>query len=137
MISSTMGVNPEPGFFEPVRRTAIMNLLGYLPILNAQGAVIGVTTSSGGNEKQSHGVQSDLPIVTYISRQGGARRLSDTGHEGLVQVLKELEGDGVCTVNVVRMETMDVKEQVAILARTTVSFTFYSLQDLSSLVHRC
>jgi hypothetical protein len=136
MISSTMGVDPAPGFFEPIRRTAITNLLGYLPILNTQGVVIGITTSSSGNEILSHDVQSDLPVVTYISRQGGARRLSDADHEGLVQVLKELERDGVCTVNVVRMETMGVKEQVAVLARTTVCFTFLSLRDLSSLVHR-
>jgi hypothetical protein len=65
-------INDGPGLFEAVRRTAITNLLGYLPILNALGPVVGVTTSSDGNDTPSHGVQSGLPVVTYISRQGTA-----------------------------------------------------------------
>jgi hypothetical protein len=46
--------------------------------------------------------------------------LCDTGHEGLVQALRDLEREGICTVNVVRMETMSVKDQVAVAARSTV-----------------
>jgi len=122
MISPTMSIKAAPDFFEPIRRAAITNLLGHFPILNARGAVVGITTSHDKNDILSHDIQSDLPIVTYISRQGGARRLSDADHEGLVQTLRGLEGEGVCKVNIVRMETMTVKEQVAVVARSTVRF---------------
>ena len=120
MISPTMSVNPVPDFFEPIRRTAIINLLGYLPILNTRGAITGVATSHGDNAFLTSLLQSDLPVVTYISRQSGGRRLSEAGHEGLVQALRDLEREGVCIVNVVRMETMSLKEQVAVAAKSTV-----------------
>jgi hypothetical protein len=120
MISSTMSITPAREFFEPVRRTAITNLLGYLPILNSRGAIDGVATAHGDDAVLTDDLKSDLPVVTYISRQGSGRRLSNEAHEGLVQALRNLESEGVCRVNVVRMETMDVKDQVAVIAQSTV-----------------
>lgn len=121
MISPAMSVNPAPEFFEPVRRTAISNLLGYIPILNERGAVAGIVMPSG-EAIVNDDLSSDLPVVTYISRQGGARRLNNSDHEGLLQALRGLEQEGVCKVNVVRMETLSVKEQVAVAARSTVCY---------------
>lgn len=120
MISSTMSITPAPEFFEPLRRTVIANLLGYLPLLNTRGAVSGLAPSHAETVVPSNDIKSDVPVVTYISRQGGARRLSDADHEGLVQSLRDLESEGICRVNVVRMETMSVKEQVAVASRSTV-----------------
>jgi protein O-GlcNAc transferase len=115
MIGSTFDISPPPDFFEPIWRMAITSLLGYLPILN------GLAIPHNHDDVPRPDVQSDLPIVTYISRQGGGRRLSDVDHEGLVQALKDLEKEGVCEVNVVKMQTLSVKEQVEIAARSTVS----------------
>jgi hypothetical protein len=126
MISATMSITPAPKFFEPVRRTAIMNLLGYLPILNARGAITGVSTLHHRDPVLSNNLISDLPVVTYISRQAAGRRLSNADHEGLIQALRELENEGVCKINVVAMETMDVKEQVAVVARSTVCHLIFS-----------
>jgi hypothetical protein len=122
MIASAMSVNPVPDFFEPIRRTVITNLLGYFPVLDEQGAVTSIAASSVDDDVRIDDILSDLPIVTYVSRQGGAwRRLGDEYHEGLVQALNDLEREGVCKVNVARLETMDLKEQVALVARSTVS----------------
>lgn len=115
-----MSITPAPEFFEPLRRTVIANLLGYLPLLNTRGAVSGLAPSHAETVVPSNDIKSDVPVVTYISRQGGARRLSDADHEGLVQSLRDLESEGICRVNVVRMETMSVKEQVAVASRSTV-----------------
>lgn len=118
-----MNIKPAPDFFEPIRRTVLTSLLGYLPITNMWGAV---ATPKNNDDVENHDMQSDLPIVTYISRQGGGRRLSYADHEGLVRALSALEDEGVCRVNVVRMETMSVKEQVAVAARSTVSLLVLS-----------
>jgi hypothetical protein len=118
-----MILNPPLDFFEPVRRTVVMGLLGYLPIVDARGAV---TAPHDDDDVESHDVQSVLPIVTYISRQGRGRQLSDASHEGLVQALRDLEQEGLCEVKVVRMETMSVKEQVALAARSTVCLLLFS-----------
>jgi hypothetical protein len=139
MIAPTMTINTALDFFEPIRRTAMTSLLGYLPIVNARGAVVTLPAS---DDVESHDVQSALPMVTYISRQGGGRRLNETDHEGLVQALRDLEKEGVCEVNVVQMEKMNVKEQVAVAARTTVGRLLFSsnrwLIYLFCLwVHRC
>lgn len=124
-----MSINPVPDFFEPIRRTVITNLLGCLPILNTQGAVTSIATPHVDDDTQIHdSVLSDLPIVTYVSRQGGTwRRLTAKDHEGLVQALNDLEKEGVCKVNVVRLETMDLKEQVALAARSTVRPLLFSV----------
>ena len=135
MISPTMSINPPADFFEPIRRMAITSLLGYLPILNAQGAVVDLVTSH--DNATNHDVESNLPVVTYISRQGGGRQLSDVDHEGLVFALKELEKEGVCEVNVVKMQTLSVTEQISIVARSTVSSLLFSSRRGLIFYHFC
>jgi len=61
-----------------------------------------------------------MPFVTYIVRQGGARRLAESDHEGLVKALKELELGGICQVNVAQMEKMSLEQQIEVMARSTV-----------------
>lgn len=124
MISPTLIISPPSDFFEPIRRMALTSLLGYLPIVSVQGAVVSLAASHHNNT--NHNVQSDLPVVTYISRQGGGRRLDDADHEGLVQALRELENEGVCKVNVVKMQTLGVRGQVEIVARSTVGTLLFS-----------
>ncbi|KAF8886796.1 hypothetical protein BD779DRAFT_1529729 [Infundibulicybe gibba] len=106
MIASTTNISAPAKFWEPVRTSAIQNLLGYIPKLDPRGAVMSPAQ-----------VVSSKPVVTYISRQGGGRRLRDADHQGLV--VEELEAEGVCEVFVARMETMSIKEQVAAAARST------------------
>ena len=108
MISSTMNVTVPKHFWEPLRQRLVLNTISYLPFLNAAGAVLS-------NPK------SPLPIVTYISRQGGGRRLTDESHDGLVKSLKEMENEGLYELHIVRMETMSFSQQVEAVARSTVS----------------
>lgn len=63
---------------------------------------------------------SSAPIVTYISRQGGGRRLIEKDHRELVDALIELEKEGVCELKVAMMETMSIREQIKLAARSTV-----------------
>jgi hypothetical protein len=63
MISSTMNVTVPNHFWEPLRQRLVLNTTVYLPVLNTARAVLS-------NPK------SPFPIVTYISRQGGGRRLT-------------------------------------------------------------
>ncbi|KAF7324108.1 hypothetical protein MKEN_00633200 [Mycena kentingensis (nom. inval.)] len=60
------------------------------------------------------------PLVTYISRQGGGRRLIHEDHDALVESLHELELQGICDVQVVRMETLSLKEQIGLMRNTTI-----------------
>ena len=106
-----MATNVPANFFEPIRHTAITNLLGYLPVLNSRGAVVSPTH-----------LKSDVPMVTYISRQGGSRRLKTQDHEGLVEALTSLEREGLCKLNVVKMEQLGLKAQVEVAAKSTVGF---------------
>lgn len=109
MISSTMTVNVSQNFWEPVRRSAVENILGYFPKINSHGAVVSPPTAV-----------SEKPIITYISRQGGARRLSSDDHESLINALKELESTGLCQVFVAEMEKMTLKQQIEVMAKSTV-----------------
>ncbi|KAF8868856.1 hypothetical protein BD779DRAFT_1793224 [Infundibulicybe gibba] len=90
--------------------------------------MIASTTNISAPAKFWEPVASSKPVVTYISRQGGGRRLRDADHQGLVAALEELEAEGVCEVFVARMETMSIKEQVAAAARSTVSFSVRRLR---------
>ncbi|KAF8067951.1 hypothetical protein FPV67DRAFT_1669816 [Lyophyllum atratum] len=109
MISSTMSVNVSSTFWEPIRRTAIQNVLGYLPHVDKRGVVVAPPSAA-----------SDLPSVTYMVRQGGGRRLAEPDHEDLVKALKELEWGGICQVNVVQMEKMTLEQQIEVMARSTI-----------------
>ncbi|KIY72239.1 hypothetical protein CYLTODRAFT_486459 [Cylindrobasidium torrendii FP15055 ss-10] len=103
MIGSTQTVEVKEGFWRPVRESVVKNILGYFPV---------EWTGKGGRRK---------PVVTYISRQQGSRRkLADNAHDRLVDALKKLEEEGLCEVNVVNMETLQLRDQVALLAKTTI-----------------
>ncbi|EAU82063.2 hypothetical protein CC1G_09665 [Coprinopsis cinerea okayama7 len=108
MISSTMDVEAPENFFEPVRKRIVMNLLGDLPVIDNDGLVLSPT-----------GMASDKPVVTYISRQGGGRRLEANAHGALLVVLEQLEEDGICELQVPRMEELTLSEQVKLAARST------------------
>ena len=65
--------------------------------------------------------KSKAPVVTYISRQSGVRRLSEEAHEGLVKELQALEAEGLIELNIAAMEFLTFSEQLETVARTTVS----------------
>ena len=105
-----MNVTVPNHFWEPLRQRLVLNTIAYLPVLNTAGAVLSSP-------------QSILPIVTYISRQGGGRRLTQESHDGLVKSLNEMADEGVFELHIVRMETMTFSQQVEAVARSTVSFS--------------
>lgn len=99
-----------PGdFWEPIRAATVRNTVGYVPILNSRGVVIAPPEAV-----------SNKPIVTYISRQGGGRKLLPADHDSLVEALEELEWDGLCDVHIPMMEKMSLKEQIELVAKSTV-----------------
>ncbi|KAF8632790.1 hypothetical protein AX15_001689, partial [Amanita polypyramis BW_CC] len=108
MIAGSMEVNATKGFWEPVRQSLIKGLLGHIPTVNKRGAVL------------SHEEDNGPPLVTYVSRQGGGRRLGQEHHEGLISALKALEEEGVIRLHVARMELMTIHEQVELAAKTTI-----------------
>ncbi|KAF9479481.1 hypothetical protein BDN70DRAFT_806989 [Pholiota conissans] len=107
MISSSMNVTAPPDFWQPLQRRVIRNAVGYLPELDENGKVLSEP-------------RSKAPVVTYISRQGGVRRLTSEAHEGLVDALRGLESEGLCELNVVAMENLTFSAQLEMVARTTV-----------------
>lgn len=110
-MAGTMALTVPPNFFEDLRRQTVRNVVGYLPVLDARGAVVSPVHSS------SHG----KPVVTYISRQGGGRRLRQEDHESLVKALEALQNEGDFEVQIVRMEEFSLRQQVEVVARSAVS----------------
>ena len=111
MIAGAMDVNAKKGFWEPVRQAVVNGFLGYVPVVNEHGAAVA---------PDSRGKSSALPLVTYVSRQGSLRRLSEPDHEGLVVALEGLEMEGVIRFRQARMEKMVFREQIELAARSTV-----------------
>ncbi|KAF9458387.1 hypothetical protein BDZ94DRAFT_1173734 [Collybia nuda] len=109
MVASTMTVDVASDFWEPIRKATLTNMIDYVPILNHHGHVIAPSQAA-----------SDRPLVTYISRQGGGRRLRQDDHDGLVNALKELERAGLCHFHVPQMEKMSLNEQLQLIAKTTI-----------------
>ncbi|KAL0061758.1 hypothetical protein AAF712_011361 [Marasmius tenuissimus] len=109
MIAGTMNVTALEGFWDPIRRSLLTNLLGYKPQFSGPGIVVSPLK-----------VASSAPVVTYISRQRTGRRLKQEDHEALVEELMTLGAQGFCEVNVVQMEDMSLKDQVELAARTTI-----------------
>ncbi|KIM38055.1 hypothetical protein M413DRAFT_448087 [Hebeloma cylindrosporum] len=107
MISSTMNVTVPTHFWEPLRQRLVLNTVAYLPVMNSAGAVIS-------------NPPSQLPIVTYISRQGGGRRLTRESHDGLVKSLNEMSNQGLFELHILRMETLTFSQQVEAVARSTI-----------------
>ncbi|KAJ7591449.1 hypothetical protein C8J56DRAFT_935606 [Mycena floridula] len=107
MIGGTWNITVPDNYFEVIRQNVVRNLVGYVPKLDSDGFV-----PSGWNSVSA-------PIVTYISRQGGGRRLREEDHQRLIESLMELEREGICKVVVASMEKMPVSQQVEISAKTT------------------
>jgi hypothetical protein len=112
-----MTVSAPEDYWAPIRKALAENLLGYIPELDVNGAVTGPTTVPG--------LVTTKPVVTYISRQGAGRRLTDKDHEGLVEALRGLEKEGLCEVHIPLMERMSLQDQIALPAKSTVSLSFY------------
>ncbi|KAJ7591330.1 hypothetical protein C8J56DRAFT_935237 [Mycena floridula] len=108
MIGGTWNITVPDNYFEVIRQNVVRNLVGYVPNLDSNGFV-----PSGWNSVSA-------PIVTYISRQRGGRRLREEDHKRLVESLMELERDGICKVVVAPMEKMSLWRQVEISAKSTI-----------------
>lgn len=98
MVGGTMNVAAPDDFWAPVRQSLVQNVLGYVP--DVEGQI--------------------KPIVTYISRQGVGRRLRESDHEALLDGLAELKAEGICEVQIAKMELLSLREQVELAARSTV-----------------
>jgi len=103
MISSTMNITVPKQFWEPIRKRVIRNVVG------SHGAP---------NPSKS----TSLPLVLYISRQSTGRRLLDSAHEDLVRALKQLEKEGICEVQIPKMESLKFSEQLHLAARAVVGY---------------
>ncbi|KAJ7053345.1 hypothetical protein C8F01DRAFT_996814 [Mycena amicta] len=99
MIAGSMNVSVPEDFWRPIRE-------------NVWESFWGVRSSVASLRR--------LPLVTYISRQGGRRQLVQADHEMLVKSLYELEAEGICDVQVVRMEQMTLKEQIDVAKNSTI-----------------
>jgi hypothetical protein len=107
------------------------------PVRTAVGRFAGVS-----EEDLTSADELSKVVVTYISRQGGKRRLVVEDHEMLITALEELveakneasrhgeAGAREWELNVVRAETLSRDEQVRIMARTTVGVLFICLKVL-------
>ncbi|EDR06835.1 uncharacterized protein LACBIDRAFT_299738 [Laccaria bicolor S238N-H82] len=112
MIAGTMNVTAPEDYWAPIRKALAENLLGYIPELDANGAVTGPTSIPG--------VVTTKPVVTYISRQGAGRRLTDKDHQALVEALRGLEKEGLCEVQIPMMERMSLADQIALPMKSTI-----------------
>ncbi|KAL0576132.1 hypothetical protein V5O48_005850 [Marasmius crinis-equi] len=109
MIAGTMNITVPDDFWDPIRRSLLTNMLGYIPRFDEYGSVI-----------YPEKVATSAPVLTYISRQKGGRRLARADHEALVEELMMLEAHGFCEVQVVQMEDIPLKQQIELAARTTI-----------------
>ena len=116
-----MGVAVPNAFWTPIQHRVVRNTLGYLPHLDENGVVLSPLASRA-------------PIVTYISRQSGVKKIDRDSQEGLVKALTELEQEGVCELHVVAMEKTTFSEQLAIIAKTTVCACRAILRSARSLL---
>ncbi|KAF8904591.1 hypothetical protein CPB85DRAFT_1255290 [Mucidula mucida] len=97
MIASTMALTATNDFWSPIRESIVRNLVGRIPV-----------------------VVDTLPLVTYVSRQKTERRLLDDDHKSLIAALTGLCNEGICNFKLAELETMSLRQQVDIVARTTV-----------------
>ncbi|KAJ4468696.1 hypothetical protein J3R30DRAFT_3384682 [Lentinula aciculospora] len=104
MIASTLELHPGKSFWEPLQNDVLRNLLG-------KGSSISAERTLPSNTK---------PVVTYISRQGGRRSLTDKDHERLVRTLFELQTEGLCQVEIPKMQKLSLKQQIELASRTTI-----------------
>ncbi|KAJ3996667.1 hypothetical protein F5050DRAFT_1757906 [Lentinula boryana] len=104
MITSTLELHPDNAFWEPLQTTLLQNLLGSEFSFSSRRAI-----------------SNDIkPVVTYISRQGGRRSLADQDHEELVHRLSELQKEGLCQLEIPKMQELSLKEQIELASKTTI-----------------
>ncbi|KAF9442887.1 hypothetical protein P691DRAFT_680626, partial [Macrolepiota fuliginosa MF-IS2] len=106
--------SPSPdheGFWSPLRKSLTLNLLGYLPTFASLNNRTVLSPPSD---------QSDKPVVTYIDRQGTGRRLTEESHASMVEALEALDKEGLCEVQIVKMEHVGLREQVRLVARSAI-----------------
>ncbi|TFK25335.1 hypothetical protein FA15DRAFT_668561 [Coprinopsis marcescibilis] len=130
MIAGTMELTVPNGFWEPIRKNIVGNILGYVPFVNSLGQVekssLHLLKDKASPQAQQHKnnliSESDVkPLVTYISRQGsGNRRLVEEDHLRLVESLRALEKEGLCKFEMPAMEKLSIKQQLNISARSTI-----------------
>ena len=106
----------ERGWWEPVRRN-VLRFAGVSKHVLDIGKIAFKRASRG--SLRTGGVED--VVVTYISRQGVRRHLITEDHEGLVDALTELCGRRDWELNIVPMERLSKEEQLAFVARSTVS----------------
>ena len=119
-------------WWEPVRRTVLRycgvpedvinrNLEGYgsidasttdHPTLLGPGVDVIEPLAPAGDYK---------PVVTYISRQGSRRHLSQSSHADLVKHLEDRAQKLGWELNIVQAEKLSKEEQISLAGRTTVS----------------
>jgi len=123
MIAGTLNVTVPDNFWEPVRRSIMRNLYGFVPEVDSSGMPqAGPSSSSLPLSEQQGGLPTGRrPIVTYISRQKTGRRLIPEDHEALVSGLRQLESEGIMELRIPVMERLTLAEQVAEIASSTVS----------------
>ena len=147
-----MDVTPAPYFWEPLHQRVVQNLLGYLPIPNSAGVITtpqALPSSSSNRNKpytrppplkqyvgSSHlqpqpepdvlaRMGSTKPLVIYVSRQGGGRRITDADNLELENALKDLEKEGLCEIFIARMDEWGLREQIEGVGRSTVCDSSY------------
>jgi hypothetical protein len=108
-------------FWGPVRR-ALVQFLGQDQLLSDS-----VSQTSTGERGKT--------VITYVSRQNWGRRvLRKEDHEKLVKVLESLERRYGYEVNVVVMDKLSKRDQLALATRTTVSRICLDLSPPSSML---
>lgn len=90
--------------------------------------------AEGTGTRATSGMRDSEVVITYISRQASRRHLLDPDHTALVAALEEMVKKHGWELNVVQAEKLSKEQQLAIAARTTVSFNMFSRHrhDLNS-----
>ena len=119
----------ERGWWEPMRR-GVLNFVG----IDSRTLDIGSRAFNRMNRASLsyNGGVEDI-VITYITRQGVRRHLIQEDHEGLERALVELCDRRGWELNVVPMERLSKEEQLAYIARTTV--TFLQVPDISPFLN--
>ncbi|KAJ3829144.1 hypothetical protein EV361DRAFT_7532 [Lentinula raphanica] len=101
MITSALELQPDDAFWEPLQTSLLQNFLG--------------------TRFPHRTLNKDTkPVVTYISRQGGRRSLAAEDHEELVRTLVDLQTEGLCHLEIPKMQELSLKQQIELASQTTI-----------------
>ncbi|PPR05070.1 hypothetical protein CVT24_010257 [Panaeolus cyanescens] len=126
-------------FWNPIRERVVSNVMGYLPVLDWSGRMVGVPRrmwevfederkrsgegvweGDGDRGTRANGLTL-LPLVTYINRQATKRRLDNASHDSLVEEMRKLEWAGLIRFKEAKMEEMGGLEgQVGVVAESAI-----------------